>query len=109
MIVDCPKVKRDGKVAVLISPGYGAGWYSWNTKYPQCLFDPDIVALVEADKRDLITDEYCQKKYNCNYFYAGGARDLQIVWIEEGMAFQIKEYDGFESINYCSNDDWICA
>jgi hypothetical protein len=24
------KVIRDGKVAVLYSPGYGAGWYSWN-------------------------------------------------------------------------------
>lgn len=31
------KVIEDGKVAVLISPNYGAGWYSWNihnTEYP---------------------------------------------------------------------------
>jgi hypothetical protein len=30
------KVIRDGKVAVLISDGYGAGWYSWNKKYQHC-------------------------------------------------------------------------
>ena len=24
------KVVRDGKVAVLVSPGYGAGWSTWN-------------------------------------------------------------------------------
>ena len=31
------KVIRDGKVAVLYSPGYGAGWYSWNWNHPECV------------------------------------------------------------------------
>ena len=26
------KVIRNGQVAVLYSPGFGAGWYSWNEK-----------------------------------------------------------------------------
>ena len=28
--VNMQKVIRDGKVAVLYSPGYGAGWYTWS-------------------------------------------------------------------------------
>lgn len=28
------KVIRDGMVAVIYSPGYGAGWSSWNRDYP---------------------------------------------------------------------------
>jgi hypothetical protein len=48
------KVIRDGKVAVLYSPGFGAGWYSWNSSVPQCLFSPEIVAMVEAVENHLI-------------------------------------------------------
>lgn len=49
------KVIRDGKVAILYSPGYGAGWYSWNSGVRQCLFSPEIVAALE--KGEAITDE----------------------------------------------------
>ena len=34
------KLSQDGKVAVLYSPGFGAGWYTWNMTVPQILFDP---------------------------------------------------------------------
>ena len=29
------KVNENDEVAVLVSPGYGAGWYSWNKDYLQ--------------------------------------------------------------------------
>ena len=45
------KVVRDGKVAVLISQGFGAGWYSWNSN-EQLLFSPKIVEMVEQGKAD---------------------------------------------------------
>ncbi len=32
------KLSQDGKVAVLYSPGFGAGWYTWNTDAPEILF-----------------------------------------------------------------------
>jgi len=41
------KLVRDGKVAVLYSPDYGSGWYTWNPNNPELLFDPAIVQLVE--------------------------------------------------------------
>jgi len=54
------KIIRDGKVAVLYSPGYGAGWYSWNTDCKECVFNPEIVKLVEAEEKEKITEELCQ-------------------------------------------------
>ena len=49
------KLIVDGKVAVLISPGFGAGWYTWNYDYPEILFDPAIVKLVMEEKFDELT------------------------------------------------------
>jgi len=95
------KVIRNGKVAVLYSPGFGAGWYTWNTEYPECIYDPDVVALVEAGKRDDIPDLMAKKyKGKDDYFYAGGADQLKIVWIAEGTKFHIDEYDGSEGIQF---------
>ena len=97
------KVVRDGKVAVLYSPGFGAGWYSWNN-YKECLFLPEIVELVEQNRRDEITEELMFKLLGGVTpreefsFYHGGAYDLEIAWLPEGTHFDIHEYDGNESI-----------
>jgi len=91
------KVVRDGKVAVLYSPGFGAGWYSWNTDQMTLLFHPKIVELVEQDKRELITDEL-MLELGFETFYTGGAEQLKIQWLPQGTHFRIDEYDGFESI-----------
>ena len=89
------KVIRDGKVAVLYSPGWGAGWYTWNREYPDCIYDPDIVALLENGKRKDIA-ALAEKKWE--NFYAGGSGDLEIEWLPEGTPFRIDEFDGNESI-----------
>ena len=40
------KVIKDGKVGVLVSPGFGAGFSSWG--YPdEAIFDPNLIDLVE--------------------------------------------------------------
>ena len=44
------KVIRNSLVAVLYSPRYGSGWYSWSTEYPEILFDPKVVDWIETDK-----------------------------------------------------------
>lgn len=92
------KVVRDGKVAVLYSPEFGAGWYSWNTSVPQCLFSPEVVALVESGKRHEITDEYCDMLFGVDDFYSGGSESLEIMWLPVGTHFDIHEYDGNESV-----------
>ena len=49
------RVVRDGYVAVLYSPGYGAGWYSWHRK-EELLYDPTIVQMVLENRHDDIED-----------------------------------------------------
>jgi len=99
------KVIRDGRVAVLYSPGYGAGWYSWH-RIPELLFDPSIVQWIESDERDKI-EHYLTLKYPEEYF--GGQETLSIKWIPQGTLFKIDEYDGAESISVRDQEDWIVA
>lgn len=99
------KVIRDGMVAVLYSPGYGAGWYSWNWNHPECVFDPNIVAMVEAGQHDQI-EAYCKTAYGTD-LYPGGAEQLKIEWIPVGTLFNIREYDGHESIEYQYSPGWL--
>jgi hypothetical protein len=92
------KVIRDGKVAVLISRGFGAGWSTWNTEFPELIFHPKIVELVEQDKATTILEDDWIAENLGHRVYTGGALDLEIVWLPEGTKFMINEYDGSESI-----------
>lgn len=88
------KVIRDGNVGVLISPGYGSGFYTWG--YPiEAIFDPTLIGLVENEKYQEAVD-YCESAWPGEY--SGGVQDLVVEWIPEGTKFIIEEYDGFESI-----------
>lgn len=92
------KVIRDGQVAVLVSHGFGSGWYSWHSKEP-LLFHPKIVELVEQNKHSEITEELCQEILGINeYICTLGTDGLSIHWLPIGTAFTIEEYDGAESI-----------
>lgn len=92
------KVVRDGCVAVLYSPGYGAGWYSWH-KREALLFHPTVVELVENGQNHLITEELVAEILGSDaYVCILGAKDLRIKWIKEGTVFDIDEYDGYESL-----------
>ncbi len=116
------KVIENGKVAVLISPGFGAGWSTWNSirdgvTSEQLLFDRNIVALtIQRDLGEITPDQhyelvsaYCDKTFGENNVYCGGVDDLEIVWVPQGTLFKINEYDGSESIEYKENDYWITA
>lgn len=105
------KVIRDGKVAVLYSPGYGAGWYSWHG-IKELLFHPAIVELVEQGRKNEITADFCRELLSPKddfYTYCGDFEDLAIEWIPEGKAFQITEYDGSETIVYAEDQTWFIA
>lgn len=100
------KLQENGKVAVLYSPGFGAGWYTWNQEMPEILFDPAIVKLVEDDKWDEL-ETYVTLKYPS--IYDGGLRDLKVMWLPVGAEFQVNEYDGSESIEVKENVRWMVA
>jgi hypothetical protein len=100
------KLSEDGKVAVLYSPGFGAGWYTWNYQTPEILFDPGIVRFVEKKKWDEL-ETYVTLKYP--EIYTGGMKDLEVMWVPEGTLFKVNEYDGNESVELKESDDWIMA
>ena len=101
------KVIRDGKVAVLVSPGYGAGWYSWNTEYPEILFDPIVVDAIERKLPIREIETYLKDTYP--NIHLSGYCDLEIQWIPEGTQFKIDEYDGYETLMAISNITWFTA
>ena len=99
------KVIKDGKVAVLISYGYGAGFHSWGAPL-EAIFDPKLVELVESEDFDG-ANEYVRNTYPG--VYTGGVGDLVVVWIDEGEDFIITEYDGYEGIQFKNETKWITA
>ena len=96
----------NGKVAVLYSPGYGSGWYTWNQEFPELIFSPAIVRLVADEKFDEL-ETYMELKYP--EVFKGGMRDLEIEWIPVGTEFRIHEYDGSESIELKEELNWLTA
>jgi hypothetical protein len=100
------KVIRDGKVAVLVSPGFGAGWSTWNSD-SELLFDPTIVEMIEDGTNSETITQYCEAKYPDGYY--GGAGDLKVQWLPVGTAFRIHEYDGSESVEIRDDINWITA
>lgn len=91
------KVIRDNKVAVLISHGFGAGWYSWNSN-EELLFSPKLVEMVEQNRADEIDEDWVKENLGIENVYCGGASSLKIHWLPVGTAFAVYEYEGAESI-----------
>jgi hypothetical protein len=104
------KVVRDGKVAVLYSPGFGAGWSTWDSNNKDfLLFDSGLVALAEKRANEAEVDAYIKTKLGEDAPYCGGWRDIEIEWIKEGTAFEVREYDGSESIREHDISEWTIA
>ena len=103
------KVVRDGKVAVLYSPGFGAGWSTWNSDDTDLVFDPVIVDFVLNKSENWVEGvvAYCSIAYPDAY--TGGVPGLKVEWIASGTQFFIGEYDGSESIVVNVETDWITA
>ena len=101
------KLVRDGKVAVIISSGFGAGWYSWHS-IKELLFDPDVVKMIELDWPSERILAHCEKFYGEDHYF-GGVDGLCLCWIPEGTKFRIDEYDGSETLVKITDDEWIEA
>ncbi len=92
------KVIRDGMVAVLISPGFGAGWSTWN--HGAGLFEPMVVEWLENGCPYSVEEleQRLKEKLGIDYFYTGGEDGLLIKWLPVGTKFLVQEYDGSEYI-----------
>jgi len=129
------KLCHEGEIAVLFSPGWGAGWSTWaDDKYNEehvrkMLFDPVLAqCIVEYTSRIRVLsggrksfpgsdaiyaamqaelERIAEERYPDEYH--GGLESLQIAWLKRGTQFRIDEYDGNESIDICEQVDWEVA
>jgi hypothetical protein len=100
------KTRRDGKVAVLVSPGYGAGWSTW-VNSPQALFDPDLVEALERGASVSELERIAEANYPDGYM--GGVANLVVKWVPEGTRFEIQECDGAETLRILGPDVGVIA
>ena len=107
---------------ILISPGWGAGWSTWNKEYrDDFIFNEDLIAAIERGDppREGTEDDpqttlgafhqWLKLKHAPDdedfYAYYGGANQLQVV--EVNGPFIVEEYDGFESLRLRDDEDWL--
>lgn len=96
------KIIRDGMVAVAVSPGFGAGWSTWNDIDPM---DARFNQLFLDGKHE----EAARLCEELDIGYAGGADDVEIRWIPVGTRFVIQEYDGAEDLMTIDEFGWRTA
>lgn len=91
---------------VLISPGYGAGWSTWEGKGLAT-----DVRIIDAFEHGVSEEEMHQLCADLGYgdIYMGGFDGLMIVEVPAGELFQIREYDGSEYIEFFKEEDWLRA
>lgn len=118
MLSDFPKYYRDGKVGVLVSHGYGAGWSTWATgaQRTRMAMDANLVGIVVAheydvDRGDMVAalDAKLAELFPDDPPYSGGASGLVVYWLTPGTQFRINEYDGNETLEVATKVDWLSA
>lgn len=97
------KYIRNGQVAVAYSPGYGAGWSTWESNQElveTLIFHPDIINMILSNKQDEIDKNWLVEHFGEEFkdVYCGGVDTLSINWVPVGTQFRIDEYDGNESV-----------
>lgn len=110
------KYDSSGRVAVLVSPGYGAGWSTWapEDKVDQMLFDSRLVDLALDGAK--VGDDSSSCKVECllsEIFdavpYTGGWDSVKVHWLTPGTRFRIDEYDGSEALIELDYNDFTVA
>jgi len=103
------KLIRDGHVAIIYSPGFGAGWSTWNTEYDveELIFDPGLADLILNGKSQDQIEAYVILRWPG--VYTGGLEQAVVEWLAIGTEFKITEYDGSESLQFRNSDEWIIA
>ena len=90
-------INDEGKVGVIVSPGLGAGWSTWDDNREYLCMDK---TLVEMKLRNATVDEVSAhiKNEKGEAPYMGGWNKAKVEWLEKDTPFFIDEYDGSESI-----------
>jgi hypothetical protein len=104
------------KRKILYSPGFGAGWTTWNAddeveKY-MLTYQPIIDALERGEEMNdshpavLQLQKECLDKFGKEYVCVYGEKDLRVM--EVNGLVRIEEYDGYESvIEQSASEGWM--
>lgn len=109
------------KYAVLVSPGFGAGWSSWNGD--KLAYDKRVVEFFLKHESDETYLDHINRTWPVEYeehaeakkyfekigypdIYFGGFHSIKIYWVERGRPWRIEEYDGSETIIFQEDEDW---
>lgn len=99
-------IRGGNLVGVLYSPGFGAGWSTWNREYPDMVFDPGMIDLISNNETEKART-YAALKWPDAYL--GGFGNLCVTWLPQGTVFRVVEYDGNEEIEIRDKTDWLIA
>lgn len=108
--------EKDGKIGVLVSPGYGAGWSTWGCV--ELAYDKRVVEFWLSHKDDeefmatvdnfgfgSVSESVAHKKamefFNSIGYgspYMGGFYEIELAYVKKGVPWRITEYDGSESL-----------
>lgn len=118
------KLVSNDRVAVLFSPGWGAGWSTWcneDSNRKRMMFDPAMAkcivrytARIKVSASDTFYAEMheeleriAEERYPGEYL--GGLEALRIAWIPRGVQFRINEFDGNEQVEVNEDSLWEVA
>ncbi len=102
------KIEKDGAVAVLVSPGFGAGWSTWaddDKKEAMCMDARIVGAFLSGGSAAAV-------QVAVDMFpgiYTGGGHKLRVEWVPKGKAFEVEEYDGSESVHVLRDRTYLVA
>jgi hypothetical protein len=109
-VVTCDDA-TDVRVAILVSPGYGAGWSSWHGNKQQMCTDSRIIRYLYTDAKNSISYEELMTKYMgfVEIPYDGGFSNLEVEFVPAGSLYKIREYDGAEHVEIFDKSKWNVA
>lgn len=82
------------QVALIYSPGYGGGFSSWDTKYPGCIYCPELALGILNGGTNL--HEIVERLFPG--LYVDWESGLRVEWVELGKPYYLHEHDGSEWI-----------
>lgn len=105
------KYIKDGKVAVLYSPGFGAGWSTWNEAFAEFLvFDKGLVELALSGAKEDVVREYLESSLpDSDILCLGGWKGIYVKCLPVGTVFHINEYEGSEAVIVFDENDYFTA
>jgi hypothetical protein len=104
-------INEHGQVGVLITRGYGTGWFTYHWIWRLCV-DAELCRAIDDGELELALDlakEIADHEGTVllNNVSIEDIQELEVCWTDRHRKFFIHEYDGLECVWYKDEIDWI--